>query len=428
LLSAPGERNDAVPFIPQLVPGSPIVPESPSILPGDTELFVVASLDFQQIYSRMTNATSPDQRTGQASMRPVNSPEVQPPFAVLEKQLKIKIKDDLLPLLGSEIVLSLPVKAIDILNVGPTKPVTADPAETPDSSEEKKQSSPSVVVAISLRDKEGMRMLLPKIVDSLGFKGASALAQTERKENTEIVSYANAFAYAFVENFLILSTDAATTRHVVDSYLKHETLSSDSQFKNYTRWQPRQLQGQIYVSPALMETYKAWAAEPSAYVTDQTREFLSRFSLVAQPITYALSNDGMGPLHELHVPKNLVLMAIAGISGETNPPPMVNNERSAIGIIWMIASAESQFRSGRGSGSYGSLDQLIAEGMVSKESIENSGYRFEVIASGPKFQVSAVPIEYGKTGKLSFFIDESIIARAGDHGGAAASVADGPLR
>jgi hypothetical protein len=36
---------------------------------------------------------------------------------------------------------------------------------------------------------------------------------------------------------------------------------------------------------------------------------------------------------------------------------------------------------------------------------------------GDKFQVTAVPDEYGKTGKTSYFIDRTNVLRGGDHGG-----------
>src|SRR6185369_15194125 len=58
LVSAPGERCDVVPFVPNLKIGSPIVPESPSILPADTELFATLSLDLPQILAAM-NRTPP---------------------------------------------------------------------------------------------------------------------------------------------------------------------------------------------------------------------------------------------------------------------------------------------------------------------------------------------------------------------------------
>ena len=39
------------------------------------------------------------------------------PFAAIEKQLKINIKDDLLPLLGSEIALALPMQGMGMVGI-----------------------------------------------------------------------------------------------------------------------------------------------------------------------------------------------------------------------------------------------------------------------------------------------------------------------
>ena len=435
LINAPDVKGNAIPFIPQLVTGPTLVPESPSILPADTEMFAAMSLDLTQMYAGMSKLTSRDYDS-RAFTQPVKETEIESPFAQLEKKLGIKIKDDLLPLLGNEVAFSMPVKGLEPGAAGPLaspepKPVREQQAplrgnETPQAAEPEAGLSP--IIALSLRNKEGMRVLLPRIIDSLGFKGASALAQTEKREDTEIVSYAKVISYAFIGNFLVLSPDVAATRHVVDSYLKHETLSGDGHFKNYTRWQPRQLQGQFYVSPALMEGYKSWANQPSDLISDQTREFLMGLSVVAEPITYSLSNEGLGPLHELHVPKNLVLMAVAGLAGETNQPPLVTNERTTSGVLSWMASVESQYSSGKGSGSYATLDQLIAEKLIPRDVVENHGYKIEVMVSGNKFEITAVPIEYGKTGRTSFFVDESKVVRGGDHGGGPATISDKPVQ
>jgi hypothetical protein len=280
------------------------------------------------------------------------------------------------------------------------------------------------ILVLSVKDRERLRVLMPKVIEGLGFKGASQFAATERREDTELVSYANLFAYAFVGDFLVLSTDAATTRHVVDSYLKQETLASDVNYRAYTRWQPRQLQGQLYISPALMEGFQAWTTQSSTRMGDQMRNFLASLSTVPQPVTYSLSNEGFGPLHELHVPKNLVAMAVVGISSEVNPPPLVQNERMAIAYMYQIVYAEEQYKTKKGGGNYGTLEDLIAANLFSKETIENSGYKFEVIVSGDKFEVSATPVEYGKTGSLSLFIDQEHVLRGGDRNGAPATASD----
>ncbi len=418
LINAPGEKSDAVPFWPKLIPGLAIAPESPNIFPADTEMFVTLSLDIPQVYAAMYAETK-----RQFVSMTINDPtptksEAESPFAVVEKQLKISIKDDVLPLLGSEIAIGLPMQGMGIGVMGIPNVVVSGGAN----------EGKAPILAIEVRDKERLRALLPKLIESFGLKGASALAQTERREDTELVSFLNVFAYAFVGDFIVLSADAASVRKVVDAYLKHETLAADVNFKNYTRWQPRQLHGQIYISPALMESLKTWATQPNSIMSDRTRTFMSPVGMLAQPITYSLSNEGTGPLHELHLPKNLVLMAVAGISGEVNPSPTVQKERMAIGAMYMIASAEQQYKTSKGGGSYGTLEQLISEKLVAKDTIENSGYRFEVTVTGDKFEISAAPVEYGKTGKMSYFIDNTFVLRGADRSGASGMASDPPIQ
>jgi hypothetical protein len=339
LVNAPGEKSDVLPFLPILATGAAITPEAPYILPADTEMAVTVSLDLPHIYNSLSIAQPNFFQPTKAE----DAKENEPPFAALEKQLKIKIKDDLLPLIGSEIVVSVPMSSagwfqppqaditvssstsIEIAgseaspSAAPSPSPSPSPAATP---AEEAQNQRSVAILLSLKDKEGMRAMMPKLIESLTSKAVSSLAQTERREDTELVSYANAFAYAFIGNFLVLSPDIATTRHVVDSYLKHQTLAGDPNFRNYTRWQPRQVQGQVYISPSLMESYKKWSQQPTAPIDEQTRAFLTRFSIVPQPVTYSLSNEGFGPLHELHLPKNLVLLLVAAASGAMNAPPV----------------------------------------------------------------------------------------------------------
>lgn len=418
LVNQNGERADAIPFMPMLIAGPPITSEAPNIFPADTELMVTMSLDLPQIYTTMAKPR-PNQQimTSKGNNVDIKDVEIETPFAEIEKRLKINLKDDLLPLLGPEIAIRLPMHNMNMIGLPGFAPPTAEVKE--------QQSKNAPVLAIAVKDKEALRALMPRIIEGLGFKGASALAQTERREDTEIVSYANMFSYAFVGNFLVVSGEPATTRNVVDSYLKHETLSADGQFRNSTRWQPKPQQGQLYISPALMEGYKVWAQQPSTVVSDQTRAFLVRASTVAQPITYSLSNEGLGPLHEIHIPKNLVLMAVAGISGESNPPPRVQNERTAIGVMYTLAQAEIAYK--KANGTCATLEQLSAANMFSKEMLEKTGYKFDLTVSGDKFELSAVPLEYGKSGNMSLFIDQTFVLRGGDRNGAAATASDPPI-
>lgn len=414
-VNEPGEKSDTVPFMPMLIPGPPIVSEAANILPADTEILVTMSLDLPQIYTAMSRPR-PNAMVHkiQADDQTVVEEVVhEPPFAAIEKKLQMNLKNDLLPLLGSEVAVRLPATGLTLIGSYPSMVIG--------------QSAPgtSPALLISLRDKEGVRALMPKLVDALGFKGASSLAQTVKKEDTEIVSYLNAFSYAFVGNFLVLSSDAGTVRHIVDSYLKHETLAGEVNFKNFTRWQPRPAHGQVYVSAALMESFKT-LTDPTKHGGDPAKASLSQLaSAPAQPITYSLSNEGFGPLHELHVPKNLVLLAVAGISGGINPSPERQSEGSAMGLMMMIAQAEEDYK--KTSGSYGTMDQLIAAKLVSKEFFENTGYKFDVFVNGDKFEAQAAPIEYGKNGKMSYFVDQTRVLRGADHNGGSANSSDPPI-
>jgi hypothetical protein len=183
----------------------------------------------------------------------------------------------------------------------------------------------------------------------------------------------------------------------------------------------------VYVAPGLVQQYTSGSAGPLVAVDEKMTNYLSGMSPVIDPLTYALSNDGLGPLHELRVPKNLLQLIIAGASREAGKPPIAMNEAMAQTALRSVAGSEAVFKSDKGDGRYGSLDELISESLISRESLEKYGYRIELTVSGDKFEATAVPVDYGITGRLSYFIDESGVLRGGDRGGAPATVADQPV-
>jgi len=419
-------KGNAIPFVPQFISGPALVPESPNIFPADTDLFVSVSLDYPQIYEGMLKAIASAEEQSRKyrgqSVKDVPAPES--PFTIYEKMLGIKIKDDLLPLLGNEIALALKQK---VPSPGPT-PANPGVEKTPsaDTAQRNTRGADSYpVIAISVKDREAVARLIPKIIESLGLKGANLLAQTEKRDGTELTTYANVFSYGFVGDFLVVSPDTAATRHVVDAYLNHQTLSSDSHFRNFTRWQPRQVLGQVYVAPGLVEDFTSTLGT-GAPVSDKMSEFLSRVNPVVDPLTYALTNDGQGPLHEVHVPKNLLQLMIAGASREVAQVPLQTNEAVARSSLRIIASAEATYQATKGDGHFGSLDELIAANLVNKEMLQKYGYRIELTVSGKGFEAIAVPVTYGESGRLSYFIDETSVLRGGDHGGGAATISDQP--
>ena len=71
-------------------------------------------------------------------------------------------------------------------------------------------------------------------------------------------------------------------------------------------------------------------------------------------------------------------------------------------------------------GQYGNLAELIAAGLMPKdlEGTESTGYSFHVIrsADGKTWNATAEPAQYGRTGRLSFYLDSAGV-KSGDAGG-----------
>ncbi len=426
-----GIRGNSIPFFPTFVSGPELIPESASILPADLDLFAAASLDYPQIYeSLLTTIASSEERTRRyqpLALRTSGYTPPESPFAALEKKLGLKVKDDILPLLGNEIALGLTWPVTKPGAEPPAKESRESVGSKPDENRNSKvDPGPTPVIAISVKDREAVGKLIPKLIEVLAFKGAGILAHTERRDDTEITTYGNVLSYAFMGNFLVLSADPAATRHVVDSYLKQNTLSSTNAYRNFTRWQPRHVLGQVYVSPAVMDSYNPLGRSGNN-VSQKMIDFMARLGPNIEPTTYALSNDGLGVLHELRVPKNLLLLIVSGTMAGAGESPLLGNEAMAKNSLRSLWGAQSTYLATTGSGSFGSLEELIEKNLISKEMFTGHGYRIDVNVSGKKFEATAVPLEYGSSGKLSFFIDESGVLRGGDHGGGVATISDNPM-
>jgi hypothetical protein len=423
IVDVPGNKSNAIPFVTRLTSGPGMVPAAPNVMPQDIDLFISLSLDYAQMYDGLVKASADVNEMHRRGLhQPVATGATESPFAQYEKKIGLKLKDDIIPLLGHELGVALLSKPSP----------EAKPSPTPDPQASSADAAMSIrapdlmpVFAVSIKDKDAVRRVIPKIIDGMGLKGASLLAHTERREDTETVSYANVFSYAFIGDFLIITPDAASTRRVVDAYLSHKTLSSDSNFKNSTRWQPREIQGQVYAGPGAIDLYNP--LPNSAAINDKMMALLGQLNPVINPLTYASSNDGMGTLHELHLPRNLLLLFIAGITAKPNESPIFANESIAQVLLRTIHSAQTSFQSTTGKGQYGTLDELEKGGFLNKDMFSKNGYKIEVNVMSNKFEATATPIEYGKTGRLSYFVDETGVLRAGDHAGGAATISDKPI-
>jgi hypothetical protein len=442
MIDKPEAKKTPIPFVPQLIGGPAFTSEAASVLPDDTDVMVSASIDLMQTFDGMRKAeekkhredTSPRSQTYENGVlvnegRPRN--ESLDIFAAFEKNAGLKIKDDLLPAFGHEIAVAGSLKTLGAMGMSNlvigTTPLSVSESPTDKDKQDQKKQPAMPALLIEVKDRDAARPLMPKILKGLGIGEANLLAQTEKHGDTEMVNYAGIFAYAFVGDFVVIS-DAIGVRKVVDAYVDHHTLSSNTVFRNSRRWQSSRTTGQVYVSPALMDGYQNEIRKSSATMDTGLRDFLLGLNPNAEAITYALSDDGMGMRHELRLPKNYILMTVASISSATKNTPPDMNEAISSGSMQYIASAEDRYKQGPGKGSYGSLQQLVDAKVLMPEQFDKYGYKFDVTASGDQFEAVATPKEYGKTGKRSFFVDKTGVVRGDDHGGAPATVGDKPVQ
>ena len=88
-------------------------------------------------------------------------------------------------------------------------------------------------------------------------------------------------------------------------------------------------------------------------------------------------------------------------------------------MMTRISLAQVVYSQGH-NGMFANMAELIAAGLVPKdiEGIESTGYRFQVFKAtdGKSWYATAEPVQYGRTGRLSYYLDASGV-RSADAGG-----------
>jgi hypothetical protein len=88
-------------------------------------------------------------------------------------------------------------------------------------------------------------------------------------------------------------------------------------------------------------------------------------------------------------------------------------------MMTRISLAQVVYSQGH-NGQFGNTVELIAAGLVPKdiEGTDSTGYRFQIVraADGKSWYATAEPAQYGRTGRLSFYLDASGV-KSGDVGG-----------
>jgi len=77
-------------------------------------------------------------------------------------------------------------------------------------------------------------------------------------------------------------------------------------------------------------------------------------------------------------------------------------------------------------GKFGTIDELMKAGLINQAFQGGQSYTIDVFVTdeGTRYSAIAVPVQYGPTGKRSFFLDETGVIRGADHEGGSATAAD----
>ncbi|HVG28109.1 MAG TPA: hypothetical protein VM864_00160 [Pyrinomonadaceae bacterium] len=413
-----------VPFMPILLSGPQVAPEAASVVPADADIFVAASLDLPQMYDYVASVFKIFDLAASAAGEQDKQGLFESQMSAFEKDNKFRIREDLLSALGNEIALVMPSDLLGVRRQRKTpKDAGADAAGADAPKQEPPTFAASPVVIISLADKRAVQELLPRALEAVGIRGVSEQQLIEKRGDVEVLTFTQASA-AFVGNFLVMS-DPQTMRWVIDAYNRRETLANSDEFRRAAGWQQRQLLGQVYVSNALLKDSFGDVYRSIDDLDDQElRGFLARLDPNPGAVTHTLTQEGNGLLHELHVPKNLLSLMSASAVVAQQLAPLRRNEAMATYAMYNVAQMQNEYKTGKGR--FATLDELFKErgaeqaGEVGNP-FEVEGYDIKVTASGDKFEATATPNNYPKSGRRSFFIDETNLLRGADTGGKTAT-------
>jgi hypothetical protein len=405
LVGPPGAGVGPVPFVSAPVTGPPVASEAANYLPADTGIYVTASLDWARLYD-LTTHLAPTAR-GASKEKAARAAAFDVRRLAFEKANGVRLIDLLSAALGNEIALSVPPSYLS------NTPLGRLPANG-------RAAVPLMLVAV--RDREALAPRLPALLEALGVK-LTGKATAEKAGDVEISSHGN-IAYAFVNNYLMMAANAATIRQALEARAAHKTLAESHDFQSYTGWQPQTTVTLIYVSAGLL---KGWLPDksPAKEIADEaTKEFLARFHFEPEPVTFAASAEGVGAHYELRLPRRLLMRLFSEIAATEMATRIPRNEMMARSFISSLKEYEKNYKAQHGR--YGSLDELEDLQQL-KDMLKQMGYKLEITASGGSYEVTATPLEYNKSGRLSFYTDQTGIVRAGDHQGSPASSSDKPI-
>ena len=424
--NTPDGTLSIIPFLPNLVSGPPVTGETAAVAPADAELFVAGSLDWTQIYNSTLGAASVNPAAlaasfgggeeGESKAEP--QPTADETVAAVEKLFGFTFKEDLLPALGNEVAVSLPLGAGDF-GLGSRRRA--------EEKKEEREAEPGFLYIAALNNPERVREILPKVLLAFGMAPPGTPQRAEKRKGFDInvLGAGDGLSYTFVNNFLVAG-ELKAVRHCVDSFDARQTLASANAYRDAVAWQAKQKLVHLYLSDSVFKNTFEETSKRSGGSTDPVvRALLAQLETAeTAPASYEATNEGDVVMHEMRLPVALVRTYALAIAVAAKDAPVLMNETMAVYALNRIAGAQSAYKEGKEKGRYGTLEELIAEELLEKTFLENLEYRFELDATADKFEVSATPKTYGKSGRRSFVVDQTGTVRGADHKGQPAGAED----
>ncbi|MBI3949545.1 MAG: BON domain-containing protein [Acidobacteria bacterium] len=215
------------------------------------------------------------------------------PIPMIEAMIGYKIRDQLLPALGS-----VSVSFDSIESVMPSKGDSKD-----------KSSPPELTVLVALRNREVVEGVL-KNVQRLLPPGMAAGTGGE-EDAASPISRLGGWGYAFVDGVLALSSDPGNLRELVKGQSSTRTLATSPDFVRATQWMPQQLVAWAYVSPSATQQLFESLRQEATKDEPQLASVLARFSPQIQPISLASWREDVGLAVELRAPEGTLPILIA---------------------------------------------------------------------------------------------------------------------
>ncbi|HEX8188863.1 MAG TPA: hypothetical protein VF586_10965, partial [Pyrinomonadaceae bacterium] len=431
--NTPDGTVSIIPFLPNLVSGPPVTGETAAVAPADAELFVAGSLDWTQIYNSTLGAASVDPAAlaasfggdpGAAGEEPAGptgrpQPTADETVAAVEKLFGFRFREDLLPALGNEVAVSMPLNTGDF-GLGRRRGGGEE-------KKEEREAEPGFLYIAALNNPDRVREILPRVLVVFGFASPDTPRRAEKRKGFDIhvLGEGSGFSYTFVNNFLVAG-ELRAVRHCVDSFDARQTLGSANAYRDAVAWQAKQKLVHLYLSDAVFKnTFEEMNKRSGGSTDPVVRTLLAQLEAAeTAPASYEATNEGDVLMHEMRLPVALVRTYALAIAVAAKDAPVLMNETMAVYALNRIAGAQSSYKDERGKGRFGTLEELIAEELLEKTFFENMEYRFELEVAADKFEVSATPKTYGKSGRRSFFVDQSGTVRGADHKGRPAGTDD----